>query len=405
MKKIILLSLMMLSMGAQANVVDSAPENVFIYVPSTNKLKKQDGTVISWTTEHSMATSPLQFNPGPEENYVTYFWGLGHILDKPITSVRMTKAGSDDSFVMKVKIYTVSNRISLKKYFTSDSDSTFSDNLHYVPGHSINTGYCTNNGSYLSTVGKSNGEKTTYTNPGWDENAAPCTGQGPRRKYEGDLVSNTNITTNTIYNELYYYIKLETPNGTPEPGTYRGSNQLNWRTKFYKNNSGAPAIQSNTVNFNFTVVVEPEYHRVEAPSEVKFSKSADPNHRKTSFYADVHGIFSPQMMITATSSNGSGTEFKMNCYECPTSYPTITDIQDIVYDVDATIEGVNQKFSLQSGVTSTIDLTRDSNGYFGGNGVAKVRFDLEYDRSDSTTTVATDLNYEDTLTLVFEPVI
>ena len=403
MKKIILFSLMMLSMGAQADVVDSAPENVFIYVPSTNKLKKQDGTVVSPSLEHDMVTSPLQFNPGPEEDFATYWWGLGHTLDKPITSVRMTKAGSDDSFVMKVKIYTVSNRIHVKDYFSSSS--TYHGNTAYVPGHTANTGYCSNHGAYFSTSGKTNGEKTTYTNPGWDENAVSCTGQGVRRKYKGNLVSDTNITTNTVINELYYYIKLETPNGTPEPGTYRGTNQLNWRTTFYKNTSSVPATQSNTVNFNFTVVVEPEYHRVEAPSEVKFSKSSDPNHRKTSFYADVHGIFSPQMMITATSSNGSGTEFKMNCYECPTSYPTITDIQDIVYDVDATIEGVNQKFSLQSGVTSTIDLTRDSNGYFGGNGVAKVRFDLEYDRSDSTTTVATDLNYEDTLTLVFEPVI
>ncbi|QFT13479.1 hypothetical protein [Vibrio sp. THAF190c] len=95
----------------------------------------------------------------------------------------------------------------------------------------------------------------------------------------------------------------------------------------------------------------------------------------------------------------------MLCNECPGSYPGIADIQDISYDVEASIQGVNQKFSLQSGVTSTINLVRDSNGYFGGNGVAKVKFDLEYDRSDSTTTVAIDLNYEDTLTLVFEPVI
>ena len=400
MKKIILLSLMMLSMGAMADVVDSAPENVFIYVPSTNKLKKQDGTVISWNSEHTMATSPLSFRPSSSAS--KRHWGLAHTLTKPITAVRMTKAGSDDSFVMKVKIYKVSNRIFYGNYYSSSGN--FSNSAKVINNHSSNTGYCVSHGAWKSTPGRTNGEQTTYTDTGWDENAVSCKGRGRAREFLGTIKSDISAISDTVNNELSYYVKLETPNGTPEPGTYRGTNYLLWRT-YFPNSTGVDSHQYNTVNFNFTVVVEPEYHRVEAPSEVKFSKSSDPNHRKTSFYADVHGIFSPQMMITATSSNGSGTEFKMNCYECPTSYPTITDIQDIVYDVDATIEGVNQKFSLQSGVTSTIDLTRDSNGYFGGNGVAKVRFDLEYDRSDSTTTVATDLNYEDTLTLVFEPVI
>ena len=387
---------------AMADVIDTAPESVFIYNPSTDKLMKENGSVITSSTVQNMITSPHQFNPGPKDDLLTRYWGIAHIFDKPVASVRMAKADSDDYFLMKVKIYRVTNQLDYSVYY--DGSSTFSLDSTYLPGHVFNGANCSSSLTYYSTSGKTSGERSQYTNSGWDENAAGCKSRGVKRRYNGTIKDNTNIISSTKDNNLYYFIKLETPNGSPEPGTYRGVSQLIWRTRLYPG-SHTPGYQGNVVNFNYTVIVEPEYHRVEAPSEVKFSKSSDPNHRETSFYADVYGIFSPQMMVTATSANSSGTDFKMNCNECPASYPGILDIQDITYEVDATIEGTSNTFSLQSGVTSTIDLARDSNGFYAGNGVAKVKFDIGYDRSDSTTTVATDLNYEDTLTLVFEPVI
>ena len=402
MTRLFLALFIVVSFGSLADVIDNASESVFLYVPSTNKLKKEDGTIISSSTLHSMLTTPLEFNPGPIGSFGSAYWGLGHTIDRPIIAIPMTKSGSDDTFLMKVKLYSVSNRVQLSPYYSVPGTM---QGTKYVSGHTANTGFCVGDSSYYSTPGKTNGTRTYYTNSDWDESAVACKGIGFRRRLKsGTFLTDTNFVTNSSHNIFEYYVKVETPNGIPEPGTYKGMGQISWRTKFYPAyNLSNP--QRNTVNFNLTIVVEPEYHRVEAPSEVKFSKSSDPNHRETSFYADVYGIFSPQMMVTATSANSSGTDFKMNCNECPASYPGILDIQDITYEVDATIEGTSNTFSLQSGVTSTIDLARDSNGFYAGNGVAKVKFDIGYDRSDSTTTVATDLNYEDTLTLVFEPVI
>ncbi|QFT13562.1 hypothetical protein [Vibrio sp. THAF190c] len=301
MKKLILLSLMTISMGVNADVVDNAPNNVFIYNPSLNQLKKQDGSVISSSDSQSMVTSPHQFKPSSN-----LYWGVAHTLNKPITAVRMSKSNSNDSFVMKVKIDKVSNRINYGKYY--NSGSSFHTTLQVISSHNSNTGHCRYHGTYFSSAGRTGGEQTHYIDPGWDENAPSCRGRGRGRKYSGNLFDSSS-TTNTVDNKLHYYINLETPNGTPEPGTYTGTNSLNW-SAFYHRSSGVPARQYNTVNFNYVVIVEPEYHRVEAPSEVKFSESLDPNHRKTSFYADVYGIFSEQMKVTATSANSSGTGYE-----------------------------------------------------------------------------------------------
>ena len=399
MKKALFLLLATASNWALADVTDNLPNFLFVYTPSTGTLKTQDGTEVTPSYVFTHTTGGHRFNPG--NPFSSYWWGIGHIFDNPVAGIRMTKPGSDDSFFLKAKIRTAKNIIAHKPYYSSWSGFANPKNLD---GHSVNTGNCVGAIQQSSSNGTF-GTETTYNYSGWDETAPACTGQARMTRASSyTTLTNSNKYTNTVSNEFSHVITVETPDGTPEAGTYTGQGQINWRTRI-RNSPAEPVHRVNTVNFNYTVIVEPEYHRVEAPSEVRFSESLDPNHRKTSFYADIYGIFSPQMMVTATSTNGTGTEFKMNCNECLGSYPGIADIQDIVYEVEASIVGANGTHSLQSGVTNTIDLARDANGFFGGDGIAKVRFELEYDRSDSTTTVATDLSYEDTLTLMFEPVI
>lgn len=388
--------------SASADVVDSANEATFYYSPSTNQLRTADGTIVGSNTIYTLVTSPLTYNPG---NPPTGIWGLGHSIEKPVSEAIMSNEDSSIDFLMTVKMTEVLNRINYNPYLVSSTAKFGSGSSYRVPGHQSDTGNCNGTANFISSARK-HGSLTTYTYSGWDEAAAaPCVGKGIRKKLQNSsYVSPIDFDTDTSNNYLKYKVKFSAPNGTPTPGVYKGFTQLYWSSKFYPS-LAATETQRNTVNFNFTVIVEPEYFRVEAPAEVNFSKSTDPNHRSTSFYADVYGIFSPQMKITATSSNGSGTDFKMACNECSSTYPGIGDIQDITYEVDATIDGSSVTASLQNGVVETINMALDSNGYYGGNGMAKVRFDIGYDRSDSTTKVATDLNYEDTLTLVFEPVI
>lgn len=376
------------------NVVKSIDLNL-TYNPVTKELTDEFDTVITEGTVFLDVMPEWEHNPTPTTEIR---WG---IVTKVFNPVHILNISSAEGNRFKVSTKFLQHNVGINHRYVGGRST-----LHWTLRWLSDEGGCIGT---TSVYGASETEpeinhQLVNPNAGW-ESSSSCTGKANRVRWNRTLNGATASPKDTRTNELRWAFKILDEDQILKPGVYTGTGQVVVTGWIIPQVGDAPYQQTATLNINYTIDVLPEYDRVEAPGSVSFSTNADQDDRAVDFIATVYGVFSEQMRLTATSANGSGGTFTMNCVECPTLYPAIPSIQDIDYDVSILPLGANySKTNLVSGNTSTINLIRDSNGYYGGKGSARFQFTLEYDRAP-VTKVGTDLTYSDALTLTFEPVI